>query len=202
MRVLLLLSVVLLISACGRLIPAQHQSVVLADLRPGAYALDPDHTAVLFKVDHLGFSLFVGRFNSVEASLDFSADDPTASRLEVLLDVSSIDTGLPDFDQTLRGPGWFDAARFPQARFVAREISVDGDRQGRVMGDLTLKGVTRPVSLDVQFNGGAVNAVTGRYTLGFAANGAFDRTQFGLDALAPAIGAQVQLEIHAEFVRQ
>jgi len=191
-----------LVAGCGRLLPAQHQSVDPVDLRPGVYRLDPDHTTVLFKVDHLGFSTYIGRFDTVDATLDFDPERPRDARLDVVIETASVDVNLPAFEAELAGPDWFDSARFPQARFVSTAIEVTGEARGRVVGALTLRGVTRPATLDVTFNGGATNFATGLYTLGFAAEATLSRSAFGIDRLVPAIGDAVTLEIHAEFVRQ
>lgn len=202
-RVLACLLVALpLVAGCGRLIPAQNQTVEPTALRPGAYRLDPEHSTILWKVDHLGYSTFVGRFDRLDATLDFDPEQPAGSVLEVRVETGSVSTHPPGFADTLRGGSWLDSATYPEARFVSREIRVTGEDTGLVIGDLTLLGVTRPVTLDVVFNGGAANFVTGRYTLGFAASAVLDRTEFGMTSLAPAIGSEVTLEIHAEFLRE
>ena len=188
------------LGACGYLMP-RAETTPPAELAAGAYRLDPEHAALLFKVDHLGFSQLVGRFNRFDASLEFDPANPGASRLAVEVDAASIDFGLLLFEEDLRGPDWFDVARYPQARFESRTIEVTGANTGRVTGDLTLHGMTRPVTLDVTFNGGGESLLTGRYTLGFAAAGTISRSAFGLGAYAPAVGDEVVLEIHAEFQR-
>jgi polyisoprenoid-binding protein YceI len=187
------------LAGCGYLLPAQHQTIERSELRGGAYRLDPDHAILLWKVDHLGFSTFVGRFDRLDATLDFDPERPEAAILDVVVDTASISTHVPGFADDLRGSSWFDVERFPEARFSATTITVTGPDTGTVTGDLTLLGVTRPVALDVTFNGGAQSLLTGRYTLGFSATTTFDRTAFGLSTLAPAIGREVTLEIHAEF---
>ena len=120
----------------------------------------------------------------------------------MIVEATSIDSRVPKLDDDLRGSGWLDTTAFPQAIFRSTAIDVTGKNTGRVTGDLTLHGVTRPVSLDVTFNGGANDLITGRYTLGFAAAGTFKRSEFGIDSLIPAIGDEIELEIHAEFLRQ
>ncbi len=190
-----------LVSGCGYLIPAHNQTTVAAELPAGAYALDSDHAALLFKVSHLGFSKTVGRFNRFDASLDFDRDAPAASDLTVVIETGSIDMTLDPFEETLRGPEWLDAETHPLARFDSSEIILTGDDTGQIIGDFTLLGVTRPITLDVTFNGGAPNLVSGKFTLGFEAHGAFKRSDFGMTTLLPAIGDTVELEIHAEFVR-
>ena len=202
MKRCVVLVALLALAACGRLIPANNQTLEPARLEGGAYRLDPDHIALLWKVNHLGFAKFVGRFDRVDASLDFDPGTPAASRLEVIVETASIDSRVPKLDDDLRGSGWLDTTAFPQAIFRSTAIDVTGKNTGRVTGDLTLHGVTRPVSLDVTFNGGANDLITGRYTLGFAAAGTFKRSEFGIDSLIPAIGDEIELEIHAEFLRQ
>ena len=188
------------LGACGYLVPAGHQSVEPTELRAGAFRLDPEHAVLLWKVDHLGFSTFVGRFDRLSGVLDFDPERPTAAALEVLVETSSVSTHLPELTAILRTASWLDTERFPEARFLGRAIKVTGPTTGIVQGELTLKGVTRPVSLDVTFNGGAPNLLTGRDTLGFAASAVIDRSAFGISTLAPAIGREVTLEIHVEFM--
>lgn len=171
-------------------------------LRSGAYVLDPEHVSVLFKIDHLGFSTYVGRFKAVEASLDFDAADPSAARLEAIIEIASLDVPTDAFAQTLTGPGWFDAGAFPQAIFRSETITVTGDNTGRVEGGLTLHGVTAPFALDVVFNGGDRDFLRGAYVIGFSATGRLDRTQFGVDKFSGVIADEVLLEIEAEFIRR
>jgi polyisoprenoid-binding protein YceI len=190
----------LALAGCGHLLP-RAGAVVPEDLPAGSYRVDPEHASLLFKLDHLGFSQLVGRFDQFDATLDFDPAAPEAARLTVLVEVASIDLDLPAFEEELRGPEWFDAERFPQARFESRGIEITGPSTGRVQGELTLRGVTAPVTLDVTFNGAGDSLLTGRYTLGFAASGTLLRSQFGLGAYAPAVGDEVVLEIHAEFPR-
>ncbi|MEM9169051.1 MAG: YceI family protein [Pseudomonadota bacterium] len=187
-------------SACASLV-APNPSSEPAALRSGQYALDTAHAAVLFKIDHLGFSQYVGRFETVDASLDFDAEAPENARLEAIVDVASLDVANDEFAQTLIGPNWFDASAHPQARFVSTTVEITGERTGRVVGDLTLKGVTRPIALDVTFNGGDRDLLRGSYVVGFSATGTFDRTEFGVDRFSGPVGDIVRLEIEAEFER-
>jgi polyisoprenoid-binding protein YceI len=195
-----LIAMSLWLGACGHLIP-RAETPPPAELPAGAYRLDPEHATLLIKIDHLGFSQLVGRFDRFDATLDFDADDPAASRLGAEIDPASIDFNLPKFEQDLRGPDWFDVARYPEARFASRSIAITGANTGRITGDLTLHAVTQPVTLDVTFNGGGDSLVTGRYTLGFAGTGTLSRSAFGLGGYAPAVGDEVTLELHAEFQR-
>lgn len=173
-----------------------------AALKEGAYALDPKHAALVFKVDHLGYSHYVGRFETFDAALDFDADDVAAARVEARIDIASLDVANDDFAGTLTGPDWFDAAAYPQATFRSTRIEKTGENAGRMTGDLTLKGVTAPVTLDVTFNGGARDLLRGGYVVGFSAKGAFSRKAFGVDRYDGLVGDEVAIEIEAEFVRR
>jgi polyisoprenoid-binding protein YceI len=197
---LLALLVPLALAGCGYLVP-RAATVAPEALPAGSYRLDPEHASLLFKLDHLGFSQLVGRFARFDASLEFDPARPQAARLTVLVETASIDLDLPAFEEELRGPRWFDAARFPQARFESRAIELTEADTGRVEGELSLHGERAPVVLEVTFNGAGDSLLTGRYTLGFAASGTLSRSDFGLGAYAPAVGDAVILEIHAEFQR-
>jgi polyisoprenoid-binding protein YceI len=173
-----------------------------AEVRSGSYVLDPSHSKVTWSVSHLGFSTYVGRFDRVDATLGFDPAAPAASRLEVLVETGSVNSRVPVLDGALRGPGWLDTAAHPRATFRSTAVEVTAPSAGRVTGDLTLRGVMRPVALDVTFNGGADNLLTGRYTLGFSATTTIRRSEFGITNLVPAVGDEVTLEIQGEFLRQ
>ena len=190
----------LLLCACAALVTPRLNTDIKT-LRPGQYALDKQHTTVLFKVNHLGFSQFVGRFDEVDAALDFDAAHIENSRLEATVNMKSVDVNDRAFEETLRGGDWFDTDRFPQAVFETTSVS-GGDGNTKVFnGNLTFLGVTAPITVTVTFNGGANNLLTGRYTLGFSASATFKRSAFGMDQYVPAVGDDIELEMHAEFQR-
>ena len=182
----------------------QHMSWTLdtKDVPSGHYVLDPDHATVLFKIGHLGYSLYVGRFNAVRASIEYDKEDPAASQLLVTIDPNSIDTNNDKLEMTLTGKDYFDVAKYPQATYAAKSMTIQDERHGTLNGDLTLHGVTRPVTLDVVFNGGARNTLTGKYTIGFTASGMLKRSDFGMSTLVPLVADDVYLEINAEFERE
>jgi polyisoprenoid-binding protein YceI len=191
----------LALGACASLIAPKVASEPAA-LKPGAYALDKAHGALLFRVDHSGYSLFVGRFGRFDATLDFEADNVSAAHVEAKIDVGSLDVASDEFAATLTGTGWFDAAAYPEAVFVSTAIEKTGDKTGRMTGDLTLKGVTHPVTLDVVFNGGANDFLRRGYVVGFSARGHFSRKAFGVDKYEGLVGDEVAIEIEAEFVKR
>lgn len=191
----------LAVSGCGYFLqPDVKQGMI--NLEQGSYQLDPRHTTVLFKINHMGLSTFIGRFNQVEASLDYDPKNPAAAKLSAIIYTASIDVNNPDFAETLTGSGWLDSKRFPQALFVTESVELVDGNKARFKGDLTLRGIAVPVILDIHFNGGADNLLTGRYTLGFSAHSRFKRSQFGIDQFIPAIGDDVEIEVHAEFQRR
>ncbi len=175
-------------------------------LREGNYKLDPDHSTLLFKIGHLNLATYVGRFNQIEASLEFDPKAIEDTVLEGIVEVASIDTNNAEFDSLLVGSDWFDAEQYPQARFVSTGVEPvpldDGRIQLAVEGELTLRGVTRPVSMTATFNGGADNLLTRKYTLGFSATGSFMRSDFGIAKFPGLVSEQVDLEFFAEFQRQ
>lgn len=187
-----------LLAACASLI-APNVSTERAALRSGDYALDRDHASLIFKINHLGFSDYVGRFERFDAALDFDRSEPGAARVEAVIDMTSLDVANDDFAKTLMGPNWFDAARHPQATFRSTAIDITGPDSAVLTGDLTLRGVTRPVSLDITFNGGAQDILRGGYVVGFSARGAVNRDDFGIDRFDGIIADEVRIEIEAEF---
>ncbi|GJL91121.1 YceI family protein [Hyphococcus sp.] len=173
-----------------------------AALRSGAYELDTDHAALLFQVNHLGFSEFAGRFDRFNVSLDFDDQNPEAANIDAMIDMTSLDVANDAFAETLMGPQWFDAAAFPQARFTSTAITVTGENNGILNGNLTLHGVTAPVTLDVAFNGGARDRLRNAYVTGFSARGVISRAAFGVDRFSTLVGDEVKIEIQAEFKKR
>ena len=174
----------------------------IVNLRPGNYSLDPDHTFVIFRIDHLGLSKVIGRFNEVEANLDFDPDNIEAMQLDGRIATASIDVGNPEFDAQLRSAGWLASEQYPNARFVTEEVLVGTDGNLTILGQFTLRGVTQPLQFEARFNGGADNILTGKYTLGFEAKGVLSRKSYGIDDFAALVGDSIEIEIQAEFQQQ
>ena len=182
---------------------------------PGTYAVDVGHSAVLFAVRHLGLSRVRGIFGAFEGVVEI-ADRPEASSVRVDVDVASVDTRLAPRDERLRGEDFFDAARHPTMTFrstrvapASASVSVPasapaGDRWA-VEGDLTIRGVTQPVTLDVRFEGGELDPFGGR-RIAFTASGEVDRERWGiswnqvLDSGGLFVGRTVTLDLEVEAV--
>ena len=174
----------------------------LKSVSPGSYLIDKAHTTVLFKVNHMGFSTFVGRFNEFDASLEFDAEHIERSQLNAIVQMASIDVNNPSFEESLKGRFWFNVERYPQAVFTTRSASVVPGGHLVFLGDLEFLGKVLPLEIKVVFNGAGTNLVTQKYTLGFDALGVLKRSDYGLDQYVPAIGDDIRLEIFAEFQRK
>lgn len=189
-----------LMFACTPLRVVTHSvSSAAAEVPAGHYVLDPHHWSVVFDIDHLHYSRFVMRFDRVTAQLDWRAGGLNSAMVEATIDAASLDTNDPQLDQQVKGAQMLDVARFPQIRFVSTRFEQTGDARGTLTGNLTIRGVTQPVTLDVTFNGYAPNPLTKQPTVGFAATGRFSRAKFGLSTWYPAVGDDIDVRIEAEF---
>jgi polyisoprenoid-binding protein YceI len=184
-------------------------SIVLAADAPveknmpaGIYALDSKHSSIIFRVSHLGFSHFTGRFDKIAGTLDYKPDAPEKSSLDATINVNSIDTNDGELDETLHSENWFDTLKFPRAEFHARHIDITGPNTGKIMGDFTLHGVTHDLALDVTFVGAGTMPVLGGQVMGFTATGIVYRSAYGIDNLEPLVGDEVTLQIDAEFDKE
>lgn len=187
-----------LLGSCGSLLKPDIKTD-LVELKKGNYQLDKQHATVLFKIDHMGFSKFIGRFNRFDANLSFDPDDFSNSKLDAVVDVGSVDVNNEGFENTLRGSGWFNVDKYPQARFETLSATVISGAETVFSGLLTFRGVTAPLDVKVIFNGGATNILTQKYTIGFEASAEFNRSDYGMGRYTPSIGDKVELEIHVEF---
>lgn len=165
------------------------------------YAFDRDHTEIRFSWDHLGFSTTSAYFRDMTGALHFDEDDPGASTVDVTIDAHSIDTGRAEFTQHLRSDDFFHVEEYPEARFTSTAIHVDGDDQYRVDGELTIRGITRDVTLEVTINQIADNPISGARTIGFDAQTQVLRSDFDLDMYAPMVGDEVTIHISSEMPR-
>jgi len=179
-----------------------------APVPKGAYQVDKLHTSLVFRVDHLGFSAYTGRFSRVDAALDFDPARIATSRVDVTIDPRSIeaDNAPSAFLESLAGKDWLDAGRFPTMTFRSKTIEVTGTNTFRIHGDLTLHGVTRSIVLDARYNGGyASHPMEPKARIGFSATTTFKRSDFGVSKGIPApgttmgVGDEVQVVLETEF---
>lgn len=174
-------------------------STSLKEAKGGKYLLDKFHANIVFSVSHLGFSQYIGRFNALDGTLMFDAKTPEKSGVKITIDTHSVDTNNHKLEGKLRDALFLDSKQFPTASFTSTRLEKHSDTKGRLTGDLTLKGVTRPVVLDVTFNGAGLNPFAGTPTLGFSATGSFKRSDFGIKEYLPAVGDDIRLTIEVEF---
>ena len=177
------------------------QPVSPAAVQAGTYAIDPTHAQVLFAVDHFGTSTWYGDFSHASGTLKLDPKNPAASQVQVSVPTGSVTTISSVLDGELKGPDWFDAAKYPAMTFRSTKVTVTGPGRATVAGELTLHGVTKPVVLDARFKGAGVNPLTKAYTVGFDATGQIKRSAFGVTKYTPLVGDQVQLILSAPFVR-
>lgn len=170
-----------------------------AKVQSGTYEIEPTHTKVIFAINHLGYSTYYGAFPKAEGTLVLNAADPAKSVLNVTVDVTAISTDLPALNEHLLAPDFFDAAKFPKATFKSTKVEPAGKNKAKVTGDLTLKGVTKPVTLDVTFNQAGPNFINKVYSVGFDATATIKRSDFGVSAYVPAVGDEVTLRIGSEL---
>ena len=173
-----------------------------AEVQAGTYKLDPDHGKVTWSVDHLGFSTYVGQFVNAQADLVLDPANPSASRLTATIPLTEVDTNSDGLDAHLQTADFFDTANHPVATFVSRSVTIDaGDpSEAVVVGDLTLRGVTRPVTMTVRFNQ-AGPSMGGLYRAGFDGEATVRRSDFGITYGLPGLGDEVSLHIEGEFTR-
>ncbi|WP_033397296.1 YceI family protein [Arenimonas oryziterrae] len=174
---------------------------VLAAKTPENYALDPVHTRVAFQVSHAGFSNPVGSFSGSHGHLAFDAEDWSTATVDVTVPVTSLNLGDADWQKRILDRTFFDAKKFPEAHFVSTRVEKTGDHTGQVHGELTLHGITRPVTLAVTLNALKRHPLTLRRTVGFSATATIHRKDFGMDAWPNVVGDEIRLIIEAEAIR-
>jgi polyisoprenoid-binding protein YceI len=194
--------------ATGAAVADEVPAASTAPVPAGAYTVDKAHTSLIFRVSHLGFSTYTGRFTRLDAALQFDPADIASSRVSVSIDPRSIeaDNAPSGFMQELAGKAWLDAERFPEMSFRTNSVEVTGPGTFRVNGELTLHGVTRPLVLEARYNGGyAGHTYEPRARVGFSARGTFRRSDFGVSHGTPApgttfgVGDEVAVMLESEF---
>lgn len=197
------ISVLATIASCTPLRVVTHTvSQSETHMPPGQYELDPYHWSITFEVDHFKYSHFTMRLDRATAKLDWSEGGLDRSSVAATIDAASVDTNVPLLDKLVQGTDMFDVARYPQIRFISTCFERTGEARGTLTGDLTIHGITQPVTLNVTFNGFSPNPLTKQATLGFSADGHFSRARFALSTWFPAVGDEVNVRIQAEFVQQ
>jgi polyisoprenoid-binding protein YceI len=169
----------------------------------GHYVLDPKHASVVARVKHMGVSLYTLRFDTMDASFDYDPSRPEDTKLTAHVDPASLDVGADYSKQFAKE--FLSAGSFPTATFTSTRLSTPGDGTGTMTGDLTLMGVTKPVTFNVSFIGAGHEPLPpplGRRAAGFEATATIKRSDFGSNYVQGMVGDEVTLQIEAEFEKK
>jgi len=172
-----------------------------------SWVIDPTHSEIQFKVKHLVISTVTGSFKTFEGTVETDGDDLTTANINFSADIASIDTNQAQRDEHLRSAEFFDAANHPKMTFTSSSLEKTGDDTYKLKGDLTMKGVTKPVVLDAEY-GGAMTDFYGQNKAGFEINGKINRKDFGLtwsattEAGGVVVGDEIKLVINIQLIKQ
>ncbi|MEL6299463.1 MAG: YceI family protein [Pseudomonadota bacterium] len=176
--------------------------------RADTWRLDPDHTEIRFSWNHMGLSRQSGEFVDAFGRLVFSPTDPVSGRVEITALLTGLRSGVPALDEMLRSPDYFDASQHPRITFKSSGVTRSGEKQGMLKGDLTLRGVTRPVTLSARWNFTGEHPLSsfnptyrGKWVSGFSATGLIRRSEWGMTQAVPLVSDEIRLDIEAEFLR-
>ncbi|MGN5619531.1 YceI family protein [Acinetobacter sp. Brlt_5] len=174
-------------------------SVATAALaKPVAYQIDPTHTATVFSWDHFGFSTPSGNFSNIQGTINVDEKQPEKSSVNVTIPLNSLNTNVKALDEHLMAADWFDAAKYPTITFKSTKVETQDKKNFKITGDLTVKGVTKPVVLDVVLNKQGPHPMTKAATVGFNATTSFDRSAFGIAGFVPNVGDKITVNITTE----
>jgi polyisoprenoid-binding protein YceI len=162
------------------------------------YKIDPRHTQVFFTYGHNEYSNLSGRLNEVSGTLEFDPAKPAASSISLELPLSSLSTGVPGLDTHMRSADFFDAEKFPTASFKSTKVNVKDASHFDLVGDLTIKGITRPATFAVTINHTGENPRRKTPMAGFDATATIKRSEFGVDNMIGVTGDEVQLRVSME----
>lgn len=164
------------------------------------HLVDKSHSQITFMVDHLGFSAIHGQFREFDAQVDFNPDRVEEARVRFTIKADSVETFWPARDEHLRSPDFFNTEVYPEIMFESTAVVPTGSDTARIQGNLTMVGQTRPLSLEAKLNAMGPSPFNPGLTIaGFTVTGVIDRTDFGLDFAAPAVGAAVPIRIDLEI---
>ena len=174
----------------------------LSDVPSGKYGLDLSHAYITFSYSHMGFSTPNLGFRDFDATLDLDSDNLANSSIDVVINATSIESLKSDFNDHLNSADFFDTANFPQATFKSTKIESTGADTFNVMGDLTIRDVTKPVTLAATLNKAAMHPMRNVPTVGFSAETTIMRSDFGLGKYVPNVGDEVTIHITVEMLQQ
>lgn len=171
------------------------------------WEIDSSHSGISFSVRHMVIAKVRGQFTRWSGRIAIEDEDLSAATVEAVIDASSIDTGVADRDTHLKSADFFDVAQFPEITFKSRRVEKRSEQALRLTGDLTIRGVSREITLEVEY-AGRTKDPWGNERAGFAAKTSIDRKDFGLrwnqvlEAGGALVGDQISIEIEVEAVKQ
>lgn len=165
------------------------------------YSFDKAHTQILFFVSHLGFSMSEGEFLEFDGGFTFDRTEPENSEVQVTIDAGSIEMDHKKWNEHMKSADFFHVEKYPQLTFQSTDINVTGEETAEITGDLTMLGVTKPVTLDVTYNKSGKHPFSGKYVSGFSATAELKRSDFGMDYGLPGVGDTVSIRIEVEGER-
>ncbi len=192
-------SILFLTALCGAPVMAQD----IPELPAGKYVLDKSHASLIFRVDHLGMSNFTARFSRFDATLTLDPKAPDKAELLAEIDGTSIDfdNSPGDFLDKLRGPDWLNAVTFPKLIYKSSKIEMINPTTARITGELSLRGLTKPVVIEAKFNNGyAGHPMDPNARIGFSGKGVLKRSDFGIAFGIPAPGSKMGVSDAVEFI--
>lgn len=173
----------------------------LIQAAPITYTLDPNHSYVLWHINHFNFSNPSGKWLA-EGNVIIDKDHPKDSKVTATIRVENMITGLSALDKHLKSELFFNTNKYPTATFVSDKVTLTGKNSAKVHGTLTLRGVSQPVTLNVKLNSIGISPINNKETVGFSASTTLKRSDFGMTALLPGLGDSVKLEIEAEAYKE
>jgi polyisoprenoid-binding protein YceI len=165
------------------------------------YKVDASHSSVVFRVKHMGVSYCYGRFNKMSGVFNLDAENPAKSEIDVTVDAGSVDTANAERDKHLRNADFFDVEKFPSIRFQSTSVRSEDAGPFVASGNLTLHGVTRPVTVDIDATGSG-KGMLGEVRSGLEAVFVIRRSEFGMDRMVGPVGDEVRLMVSLEGIRQ
>ena len=166
----------------------------------GKYKVDPAHTQVVWTVDHLGVSPLSGALGASGGTLEIDPAKPSAAKVSIIFNVAEMSTTSPAFAKHLLSADFFDVAKFPTATFTSTALQVSGS-SAKITGNLTIKGISKPVTLDAKFFGAGINPMSKALNVGFSGTATIKRSDFGLGFAVPLVADQLDLRIAGAFER-
>lgn len=170
-----------------------------ARVTAGTYQVDPAHTQVTWEVNHMGVSMLQGQFGASAGSLTIDPKNPATTKVDVTFNVDELSVTSAAFAKHLKSPDFFDTAKHPTARFVSTAVTPKGDSAATLTGNLTIKGITKPVTMDVTFVGAGANPMSKKLNVGFSGTATIKRSDFGLGMAVPIVSDETVLRINAAF---